>query len=258
MPPKVHWASAATATPLSVSVVSAVLSLITIVLYGWSYLLALNFYSLFGITPEDVGWSHVRAISRIAYIWGTTILASLIVTVLVALAIRVGRALGRRLPLVRRQRMRLPRWLGGVTFMLMVLATVAVAGYRVVEEVRDVRGAARSVIEARETTDAAVTAVGLAGIDVPLAAASWVQPGADGPGTRSLVAFLGQANGTSIFYDLCTRSLVRVPTGDLALEQFPDDLDDDEDDPAVDVTTAVEQVCESIRRGGEGGRSDTG
>lgn len=205
---------------LSVNMVTGWLTVLGFAFFAQSYVMALAFYSQFGLTPEDVGWSQTRAIARSAVVSGAFAIVlglALLSSILVA---RLARAvLARRsaetaggLTSVWWPRVALTLIIvGGLWFIATSLYTSNTSVRKAANDVRTVKDPA---------ADAGFTAQ-MYGIDYSVGRATWSEPELDGRVTRvrTIGVLLGQANGTSIVYDLCTRAVLRLPTGSLILQE---------------------------------------
>ncbi len=199
--------------------------LIAVLIYGCTYFLSLTFYSTFGVTPEDVAWSETRAAVK------SVVFAVMIGIPVLVLNRALNRAFARLDQRVARwldrhpgwQRFRLPPLAQRILHKLRLLPLVAFLVVLFIMVTGNVLASATRVRDVGRNEGPWINFVAPAGIAAPVGFARWTEADDRGrPATRrSQVWLLGQANGTSVFYDGCLRRTIRVPTGVLVFEQSP-------------------------------------
>lgn len=226
---------------------STAVSLVGLFLYGSAYYLAVAFYGRFGVTPQDVGWSQVHAIAKAAFFSGVTAVLLLLggaVGGLLAYSVAAGGGWGLR---KLGWRVRLPRWLPILAQAVLAVAVVLRVAFTFYDATVDVRQVADGLRDWRQTERLSALATNWAGIDVAQGIGAWVEPAEGGISERrqGLVVLLGESDGTSILYDVCSKSTARVPTDSLVLYQSSEGNDVPDD---ARLRQARADTCRSLGR----------
>lgn len=237
----------------SLSAITALLTLSGLAYYAQAYLAALAFYGEFGVTPEDVAWSQTRAIARSAIVG---LMFAVAVAVVVGVVFLFGYTVARlaRAGSDGRRNPRAARAMTSVIWFRIGMACIVMGGGGFIAASlfstdAAVRQAAEDLRAARDGTAVATFSSQVNGIDYSVGTATWTEPGPDGRAVRmrTIGALLGQANGTSIVYDLCTRAILRLPSGSLVLQERSSFVDPPTD-PAPVTDEDRRSTCQPFGR----------
>jgi hypothetical protein len=205
--------------------VSASLTLLGLVLYAASYRMALSYYEVFGVTVEDVGWSQVRAVGRSAS-YSALMGVGLAIVLLSPFGLGIMWVISRTWRAFRPDRVpgrllrRLPsevRWLIASGLAVMTI----VAAVEPVMRLDDPARRAAQGLRAMQPNISDLLLPHAAGIDPVGGEAQWTELDAEGRQhrVRSYALFLGQNGGSTVLFDFCKGSTIRVPTDVFHLQQ---------------------------------------
>jgi hypothetical protein len=193
------------------------LGIVGVTLYGVLRLAYVFFYMQLRTTPQEAGYGYVEILS--SQLIGTVELVLLLTVTLLAVTLGgygmrrlVLARLGRRPAPWRRSVARLALW-SGVASVVVVLATLPTVAWLTGTEAR--KGYLVRNVYLLHTLRIPVLAV--QAVPAAVAWSATPPPGLQNLQNRYCLLYLGQAAGTTVFYDVTTRESLRIPSAQVVI-----------------------------------------